>query len=491
MAQLKTSAGNAIPSINSLLKKANIAVTPEVSNHWQQRAVHDKKFSSGDAGALLGAMQFAKSKGSPITAWKMSTSQPSNPQPKPAAKPPSRAAQNQQAVKQEFSQLPSAQDNARKLEQEREQRLQALVDPVLQNQQNVLEQMKQQTSIEDFFNQLRQDKGLDQQESAIKDLTGQTTDVTRLLQSLPQSVQDQVRGTMTTEGQRQRVEAQQRQPLTEQLQVLSGLLTNARGGFQESMQGISQALGLRQASQSQEMAPILKALEFSGQNLDRSRGDEAARLQNMVQAFGQDQGSAIAQIQQALAMRSQDQTLDHQKMLQTLAQQFQSGQQDDQQSFLKEQGDVDFGRQQELMRLQAALAPKGGSTGGGSMPAALQELQTLMGLLGQDQAIQALYGIEPPDRQGMLNNALTQAGDQATAGGFFSPQPKGERNFLWSGVGARDIFREIPGVIGGAFKGAKQRAQNEKSRQQNRAPKRTSEDIFSQPLLPSLPSSIF
>ncbi len=300
----------------------------------------------------------------------------------------------QDYIRNAYSGGESGEAAARRLEDERQQRLQSSVDPVLKEQQNLLTALMGRSNIEDMFNSLRQERGVADKETRISDLGKQSGSVLETLRKLPGDVTGRVAGTQTTEGQRRAIIAQEQAPLADQLGSLSNLLEGERAGLAEALQSIQQSLTLRQLQESRELEPVKAKLEFAGMNLDRAREDEANRLRNLMAGFTADQTKALSQITSMIGAKMQDEQNKQQTLMQELAQTFtsgenektrtfESGQAADERTFKTGEGDKAFEREQALTRLSASLRGGGGDSSG-------TEFERLLGMVSPDQQMKAI-----------------------------------------------------------------------------------------------------
>jgi hypothetical protein len=214
--------------------------------------------------------------------------------------------ENEKNIKDLYSSLPSAEKEAQKLEDERQARLQQFVDPVLEQQKAVIAALTGRTNIEDYYNTLKEERGVNAQEDQIKALGTETSSVLELLRQLPQSVTDRTQGTFTTQAQRQAIEGKERTPLSDSLTSLSNLLTGARTGLSDTNNDIMTALGVRQTQDTRDMEPLQTGLTFAGENLDRARQDEASRLTSLLSGFTSDQQSALSKISSLITNQNQN-----------------------------------------------------------------------------------------------------------------------------------------------------------------------------------------
>lgn len=184
-----------------------------------------------------------------------------------------------------------------------EKRMAELVDPVLRNQEAYLTALSGRSNLEDYYKQLRSEKGLDTTEALMKNLEGQQVDVTKLLSALPESVNQRTTGRLVTEAQRRQIEASERSPLTSQLQSILDSLTKATAGYGTANQAIQNALTLRTTQEDRALAPVKASLDFAGENLTGSRADAQTRLQTMLGALSEGNKTSLQRIQDAINAR--------------------------------------------------------------------------------------------------------------------------------------------------------------------------------------------
>lgn len=206
-------------------------------------------------------------------------------------------------ISEQYGGLGSAEDQYRAEQEAYERRLAELVDPVLREQEGLLTALSGRTNLEDYYNQLREERGVPVVEALLRNLERQQLDVTGLLEKLPEDVTKRTAGTMTTEAQRRRIEASEREPLTGQLSALTSGMSRERAGYGDLLSAIQNALSLRTTQEERELEPSKLKLQFAGEKLDIGRQTAAQRLQTMLAGISEGRTTSMARIQDAIRAR--------------------------------------------------------------------------------------------------------------------------------------------------------------------------------------------
>ena len=208
---------------------------------------------------------------------------------KPAAKPAAKKAVSTPTyIKQQYAAVPKAKVEAEKQAGIFEKSVEQAQAPLTEAQEALIAQLGSRSDLEELYNQLRSERGLDVSEGVIKGLQEQAIDVEGMISGLPEAIQQRVAGLPVTESQRLSTLAKELQPLqTQQADILRGV-ERERSGLDLAYNAIEQALGIRQTQEAREAEPFQLGVEFGTQRFESAVDTAKSRLANVMAGAGVD-----------------------------------------------------------------------------------------------------------------------------------------------------------------------------------------------------------
>lgn len=236
-----------------------------------------------------------------------------------------------------------------------------------------------------IFSRLEQERGVPQIRERTKGLRQQVGEAEALLEKLPGDVTGRVAGTMTTQGQRNRILAKEQIPITENLQALSRLLGTESANLGEAMQAVGDITSSELTAQQQSLEPdrlrISMLSDRAARELSAFTQDRERELNILMDKLDRTRQLSDQEFQRAAQLSSQEQA--YTQALNQLEAQSRLGREDLKMQQQFESGESEKSRtfQRELANLQAR------SSGGGSaqLPADVRTFQYLAGLSGDQQ----------------------------------------------------------------------------------------------------------
>lgn len=199
-----------------------------------------------------------------------------------------RGGATQEFISKTFTDVPSARAEVEKQAGIFETTVSGLQEPLRGAQEDVIGALQGRSNLEDFFNKLREDRGVTGAEGLIRSLQQQAIDVEGLIGDLPGGLLERTKGLPVTEAQRQAVQAKEMAPLVDQLNKLLLGAERERSGLDVINAAIEQALGIRVTQEERDLEPFERGLGFAEEEFTVGVGVAEKRLANMLEGAGID-----------------------------------------------------------------------------------------------------------------------------------------------------------------------------------------------------------
>ena len=204
------------------------------------------------------------------------------------AKPAAKKVSTPTYIKQQYAAIPKAKVEAEKQAGIFEKSVAEAQAPLTEAQESLISQLGSRSNLEELYNQLRSERGVDISEGVIKGLQEQAIDVEGMISGLPEAIKQRVAGLPVTEAQRLSTLAKELDPLqTQQADILRGV-ERERSGLDLMYNAIEQALGIRQTQEAREAEPFEMGVEFAGQRFESAVDTAKSRLANVMAGAGVD-----------------------------------------------------------------------------------------------------------------------------------------------------------------------------------------------------------